>query len=174
MRPGVAAPMVKADGSGRLWDMDIGHWLEPGAIGLRLGVDSKRQALAALSEVAGRVLRLPPGDILDRLLEREADGSTGMGRGVALPHARLPTLVGLKAVFVRLETPVAFDAVDGQPVDLMLALFAPEGSGAEHLRALARVSRALRRGELREQLRNARTSDAIYALLAQESSTSAA
>ena len=97
-----------------------------------------------------------------------------MGHGVALPHARLPGLNGLKAVFVRLETPVAFDAVDGQPVDLMLALFAPEGSGVEHLRALAKVSRALRRSELREQLRQARTTDAIYALLSQESSSSAA
>ena len=154
--------------------MDIGDWLEPGAIALRLGADSKRQALAALAEVAGRVLRQPPGDILEELLAREAEGSTGVGQGVALPHAHLAGLTGLKVVFVRLETPVAFDSVDGQPVDLMLALFAPEGSGVEHLRALARVSRALRRAELREQLRQSRTTDAIYALLSQESSTSAA
>ncbi len=154
--------------------MDIGHWLEPGAIALRLGADGKRQALAALSGVAARVLRQPSGDILDRLLEREAEGSTGVGKGVALPHARVAGLTGLKAVFVRLETPVDFDAVDGQPVDLMLALFAPEGSGAEHLRALAKASRALRRAELREQLRKARTTDAICVLLAQESSSSAA
>ena len=154
--------------------MDIGHWLEPGAIGLRLGADSKRQALAALAGLAGRVLRQPSGEILEQLLAREAEGSTGVGHGVALPHARLAALSGLKAVFVRLETPVAFNSVDGQPVDLMLALFAPEGSGVEHLRALARVSRALRRAELREQLRQSRTTDAIYALLSQETSTSAA
>ena len=154
--------------------MDIGHWLEPGAIALRLGADSKRQALAAMAEVAGRVFRQPSGDLLERLLEREAEGSTGVGHGVALPHARLADLASLKAVFVRLETPVDFDAVDGQPVDLMLALFAPEGSGLQHLRALARASRALRRAELREQLRQARTTDAIYALLAQETSSSAA
>ncbi len=174
MRRGAPAPMVAP---GRFWniaDMDIGHWLEPGAIALRLGADSKRQALAALSEVAARIVRQPSGDILERLLDREAEGSTGMGKGVALPHARLAGLGGLKAVFVRLETPVDFDAVDGQPVDLMLALFAPEGSGVEHLRALAKASRALRRAELREQLRKAHTTDAIYALLAQESSTSAA
>ncbi len=154
--------------------MDIGHWLEPGAIALRLGADSKRQALAALAEVAGRALRQSPGELLERLLEREAEGSTGVGHGVALPHARAAGVTGLKAVFVRLETPVDFDAVDRQPVDLMLALFAPEGSGVEHLRALAKASRALRRAELREQLRQARTTDAIYALLAQESSSSAA
>jgi PTS system nitrogen regulatory IIA component len=161
-------------GLGKTFRMDIGHWLEPGAIALRLGADGKRQALAALSEVAGRVLRQPPGNVLEQLLTREAEGSTGVGKGVALPHARLTGLSGLRAAFVRLETPVPFDAVDGQPVDLMLALFAPEGSGAEHLRALARVARALRGAELREQLRQARTTDAIYALLSQESSTSAA
>ena len=154
--------------------MDIGQWLEPGAIALRLGADSKRQALAALSEVAGRVLHQPPGDMLDRLLAREMEGSTGVGHGVALPHARIPGLHGLRAVFVRLETPVPFDAVDGQPVDLMLALLVPERAGVDHLRALAKASRALRRAELREQLRKARTVDAIYALLSQESSTSAA
>ncbi len=154
--------------------MDIAHWLAPGAIALRLGADSKRQALAALAGVAGRALGQPSTDILERLLSREAEGSTGVGYGVALPHARLAGLGGLRAVFVRLETPVAFEAVDGQPVDLVLALFAPEGSGVEHLRALARVSRALRSAELRQQLRHARTTDAIYALLSQESSTSAA
>ena len=154
--------------------MDIGQWLEPGAIALRLGADSKRQALVALAEVAGRVLRHPTGKVLELLLAREAEGSTGVGHGVALPHARLAGLPGLRAVFVRLETPVAFDAVDDQPVDILLALFAPKGAGVEHLRALARASRALRRAELRQQLRQARTSDAIYALLSQESSTSAA
>ncbi len=154
--------------------MDIGQWLEPNAIALRQGAESKRQALSVMSELAGRALRHPAADILELLLAREATGSTGMGHGVALPHARLTGLPGLRAVFVRLETPVAFDAVDDQPVDLMLALFAPEGAGGEHLRALARASRALRRSELREQLRQARTGDAIYALLSQESSTSAA
>ena len=154
--------------------MDMGQWLEAGAIALKLRADGKRQALTALAGVAGRVLAYPPADVLDRLLEREAEGSTGVGHGVALPHARLPGLTGLRAVFVRLETPVAFAAVDDQPVDLMLALFAPEGVGGEHLRALARASRALRQAELRQQLRQARTVDAVYALLAQESSSSAA
>ena len=154
--------------------MDIGQWLEPGAVGLRMGADSKRQALAALAETAGRVLRRPPAQVLDLLLAREAEGSTGVGHGVALPHARIPGLKELRAVFVRLDTPVAFDAVDDQPVDLILALFAPEDDGVAHLRALARVSRALRRAGLREQLRHARTIDAIIALLTQETSTSAA
>jgi PTS system nitrogen regulatory IIA component len=154
--------------------MDIGSWLEPGAVALRFGADSKRQALCALADVAARVLRRPAPELLDALLEREAQGSTGVGHGVALPHARLPGLAGMKAIFVRLETPVQFGAVDGLPVDLMLGLFAPEGSGVDHLRALAKASRALRRAEFREQLRHARSQDAIYALLAQETSSTAA
>jgi nitrogen PTS system EIIA component len=154
--------------------MTIGQWLAPDAIALRHGADGKRQALAALADLAGRKLGQPASVLLDALLAREAEGSTGVGDGVALPHARLPVLEGLRAVFLRLETPVPFDAVDGKPVDLMLALFAPEGSNVEHLRALARASRALRRRDLREQLRKARTADAVYALLAQESSSSAA
>ncbi len=154
--------------------MDIGQWLGSGAIALRLGADSKRQALAGLAETSGRVLRRPAADILELLLAREAEGSTGVGHGVALPHARVPGLTELRAVFVRLDTPVDFDAVDDQPVDLMLALFAPEGDGVAHLRALARASRALRRAGLREHLRQARTTDAIYALLSQETSTFAA
>ncbi|MGC1302690.1 MAG: PTS sugar transporter subunit IIA [Caulobacteraceae bacterium] len=154
--------------------MDIGEWLEPGALALRLGADSKRQALAALADVAARVIDMPAADILDALLAREAQGSTGVGAGVAIPHASLPVLTGMKAVFVRLEKPVAFEAVDDQPVDLILALFAPEGAGSEHLRALARVARGLRRADLREHLRQARTTDALHALLVREASTSAA
>ncbi len=104
--------------------------------------------------------------MLDALTEREQAGSTGVGHGVAVPHARLEGLGRLRGVFVRLEHPVEFDSVDDQPVDLIFALFAPkEASGAEHLRALARVSRLLRQAELREQLRQARTADAIHALL---------
>jgi nitrogen PTS system EIIA component len=154
--------------------MDIGDWLAPGAIALRLGADSKRQALTALAEVAARVIDRPAAEIADALMAREAEGSTGVGSGVALPHASLPGLDTLRAVFVRLEKPVAFEAVDDQPVDLLLALFAPEDAGSEHLRALARAARGLRSAELREHLRQARTTDAIHALLAREASPSAA
>src|SRR5579875_2737716 len=132
--------------------MTLGRWLEPSAVALRLGADSKRQAMIALAGVAARVLERDTPEVLEALQAREAEGSTGVGRGVALPHARLPGLQGMKAVFVRLDKPVPFDAVDDQPVDLLLALFAPEGQGVEHLRALAKASRALRRADLREQL----------------------
>ena len=154
--------------------MDIAGGLDQAAIALKLRAGTKRQAMAGLSDVAARVLGRPASELFNALSEREAEGSTGVGYGVALPHARLERLDRLQAVFVRLETPVAFDAIDGQPVDLMLALFAPDHAGVEHLRALARISRTLRRPGLREQLRTARTADAVRALLTLEASPSAA
>lgn len=155
--------------------MDLGDWLKPSAIGYRLGAQNKRQALGLVAEIAGRALGVDPAETLDALLAREAGGSTGVGHGVALPHAHLNSLrEGLRAVFVRLDAPVPFDALDDQPVDLLFALFAPKPSGSEHLRALARASRLLRRSSLREQLRHARSADALYAVLVREASASAA
>ena len=148
--------------------MNSGDLLDRSAISVRVNASSKRQVLAVVAEIAARKLRLDAGDILDALLEREAAGSTGVGHGVAAPHARLEGLERMRGVFVRLEQPVDFDAVDDQPVDLVFALFAPKDAGAEHLRALARVSRLLRQSDLREQLRQARTADAIHTLLVQE------
>jgi PTS system nitrogen regulatory IIA component len=151
--------------------MDIGDWLDRAAIAHRSSADSKRQALAAVAEIAARSFNRPghpalkASDVFDALLEREAQGSTGVGRGVAIPHARLAGLDRMRAVFVRLDEPVGFDAVDDQPVDLLFALFAPEGASSDHLRALARASRLLRSEQMREQLRQARSADAIHALL---------
>ena len=148
--------------------MLIGELLDRNAIALRVSAANKRQALAVAAEIAARNLRLDAGHILDALTERELAGSTGVGHGVAAPHARLEGLDRMRGVFVRLDQPVDFDSVDDQPVDLIFALFAPKGAGAEHLRALARVSRMLRQSELRQQLRQARTADAIHALLVQD------
>jgi PTS system nitrogen regulatory IIA component len=145
--------------------MQIGELLDRSAISLRVSVANKRQTLAVVSEIAARNLGLDAGDILDALTEREQAGSTGVGHGVAAPHARLEGLDRMRGVFVRLEQPVEFESVDDQPVDLIFALFAPKDAGTEHLRALARVSRLLRQAELRQQLRQARTADAIHALL---------
>lgn len=154
--------------------MDIGDLLAPKGVILRGGVSSKRQALHAVAEAASHALGIDDGRILEALLEREALGSTGLGSGVAVPHARLREIDRVTAVFVRLETPVAYDAVDDRPVDLLFALFAPPKDGAEHLRALAAVSRALRSAELREQLRQARTPDAIRALFVKDEAATAA
>ncbi len=148
--------------------MDIGELLVGDAIVLRSGASSKRQALHVVAEAAADAIGLDEGTILAALLEREALGSTGLGSGVAVPHARLKGLETIRAVFVRLDTPVAYGAVDDRPVDLVFALFAPPRDGAEHLRALAAVSRAMRSGELREQLRQARTIDAVSALFVKQ------
>lgn len=148
--------------------MQIGEFLDRPAISMRASASSKKKTLAVIAEIAARNFGLDAGDVLDALAEREAAGSTGVGYGVAVPHARLEGLQRMRGVFVRLEQPVDYDAVDDQPVDLLFALFAPKDAGAEHLRALARVSRLLRQFELREQLRNAQSTDAIYALLVQD------
>jgi nitrogen PTS system EIIA component len=150
--------------------MNIGELLDRTAISLRVSAANKRKVLAVIAEIAARNFGLDAGDVLDALTERELAGSTGVGYGVAVPHARLEDLQRMRGVFVRLEHPVEFEAVDDQPVDLLFALFAPKNAGAEHLRALARVSRLLRQAELREQLRKARTADAVHALLVQEAS----
>jgi nitrogen PTS system EIIA component len=154
--------------------MNIGDLLDHGAIAPRVTAPTKRQALRVVAELAARNFGLKPGQVLDALLEREAAGSTGVGYGVAVPHARLPGLTKLRGVFVRLEQPVPFDAVDDRPVDLVFALFAPPEAVGEHLRALARVSRVLRQADLREQLRHAHGADAVYALLVREARPSAA
>jgi len=149
--------------------MDIGELLADGGVVLRSGASSKRQALHTVADAAAQALGLPENRIMEALLEREALGSTGLGSGVAAPHARLEGVSRVTAVFVRLETPVAYGAVDDRPVDLLFALFAPPCDGADHLRALAAVSRALRSPEMREQLRQARTTDAIRALFVRDS-----
>jgi len=148
--------------------VNIGDLLDRNAIALRVSAANKRQSLAVISEIAARNFGLDAGEILDALAEREAAGSTGVGHGVAAPHARLDGLDRIRAVFVRLEHPVEFEAVDDQPVDLMFALFAPKAASTEHLRALARVSRLLRQPQVRERLRQAHSADAIHALLVQD------
>lgn len=148
--------------------MNIGELLDRTAISARVSAANKKKALAVIAEIAARNFGLEPGNVLEALVEREAAGSTGVGHGVAVPHARLEGLQRMRGIFVRLEQPVEFESVDDQPVDLLFALFAPKNAGAEHLRALARVSRLLRQGELREQLRKARSADAVHALLVQD------
>jgi len=144
--------------------MDIGELLVRDGIVLKSGASSKRQALHSVAAAAASCIGIDEAVIYDALMEREVLGSTGLGSGVAVPHARLQGLHGVRAVFVRLDNPVAYDALDDRPVDLMFALFAPPSGGADHLRALAAVSRAMRSPELREQLRQARTIDAVHAL----------
>ncbi len=154
--------------------MVIGELLNRGAISLRVTASSKRQVLGVIAEIAARSFGLKVSDVLDALVEREAAGSTGVGHGVAVPHARVAGLDQVRGVFVRLETPVAFDAVDDQPADLFFALLATPEASTEHLRALARVSRLLRQSDMREQLRNVKTADAVLALVGRVAQPTAA
>jgi PTS system nitrogen regulatory IIA component len=152
----------------------IGDLLDRAAIGAKVNAASKRQALSIVSEIAARAFDLKAAEILTKMMQRERLGSTGVGHGVAVPHCRLRGIERVQGVFVRLESPVDFGAVDEQPVDLIFALLAPPNDASEQLRCLARVSRILRQADLRQQLRQARSSDAVRALLVQEQRPTAA
>jgi PTS system nitrogen regulatory IIA component len=152
----------------------ISDLLTSGSIAPRLTVATKRQALSTVSEIAARAFGLKAPRVFDALMEREALGTTGVGHGVAIPHAPIEGLDRMRGVFARLVTPVDFAAVDDGPVDLLFVLLTPPWTASEHLRALARVARAMRSAELRGQLRQAGSIDAIRALLVRETRPSAA
>lgn len=126
---------------------------------------SKKQVLQELAHRAAEITGLPERTVFDVLLERERLGTTGVGKGIAIPHGKLAGLDHLYGLFVRLEGAVDFDAVDDQPVDLIFLLLAPESAGADHLRALARVSRLLRDSSICDKLRQARDADSLFGLL---------
>ncbi len=124
--------------------MDISGILRPEAVKVIGAATSKKRLFHDLGELAASAYGIRASQGVEALMDRESLGPTGVGHGVALPHARLPDLDRVVGTFVRLEKPVDFDAVDRQPVDLVFALFAPEDAGVEHLKALALVSRTLR------------------------------
>lgn len=138
--------------------------LLPESVGT-IDADSKATILDLLAQRFAGVYGLDPVLVLDRLEEREKLGSTGFGRGVAIPHARIPDLNRPVAAFLRLSTPVAFDAADGMPVDLVFGLLSPEAAGAAHLHALAAISRMMRDEKMHAALGEATDAEAIYALL---------
>ncbi len=113
-------------------------------------------------------------DIVCAVSERERLGSTGVGYGVAIPHARLEGLSSVRAVFARLETPLEYESIDEQPVDLVVLLLAPANASGDHLKALAQVSRLLRREEIRDKLRTAPNKEALHVLLTEDRKASAA
>ncbi len=154
--------------------MDIADLITPAAVVARLRVSGKKQLLHELAKRAAELSGCVERQIFDVLLERERLGSTGVGNGIAIPHGRLPGLQRLYGLFVRADPSVDFDAVDEQPVDLVFLLLAPEGAGADHLKALARVSRLLRDRKICEKLRGAENPDALYALLTEAQTSHAA
>lgn len=154
--------------------MDVVDLLDAQCIVSNLKVSSKKQALQELARRAARVTGQPERRIFDVLVERERLGTTGVGHGIAIPHGKLPELDRLYALFARLETPIDFDSIDEQPVDLICVLLAPETAGADHLKALARVSRLLRDNSVCEKLRGAESAEAIRALITDSSASHAA
>ncbi len=128
-------------------------------------VASKRQLLQLLADRASTLVGIDAQEIFETLLNREQLGSTGLGNGIAIPHGKIKGLSGVTAVFARLAQPIDFDAVDDQPVDLVVMLLAPEGSGADHLKALSRVARLLRADGVVDRLRDTKDETKIRDIL---------
>lgn len=144
----------------------FGDILPADAVSCSLVANSKKALFSQLAGMAQRVAGIDPRHVLDRLNERERLGSTGFGGGVAIPHGKIDSIEQVVGLFARLPQPIEFDAIDGLPVDLVFLLLSPSGAGAEHLKALARVSRRFRDREFVTKLRGAGSEDALYALLA--------
>jgi PTS system nitrogen regulatory IIA component len=143
----------------------------PNAVIAALKVNSKKQALQELAAKAAQLTGQNERAVFEVLLQREKLGSTGVGNGIAIPHGKLPKLDRLFGLFARLDRPIDFEALDGQSVDLVFLLLAPETAGADHLKALARVARLLRDPDVARKLRESRDVEALYAVLMLEHAT---
>lgn len=154
--------------------MSLNDLIQADAVLPALKVSTKKQALQEISERAAQVSGLSAREIFDALLQRERLGSTGVGAGVAIPHGKLPRADRIFGMFARLERPIDYDSLDGEPVDLIFLLIAPESAGADHLKALSRIARALRDPGLTARLRATRDASGLYLLLTQDSAPHAA
>lgn len=153
--------------------MDLSDLIEVKAIMPALKANSKKQLLQLLAERAASITGIPEREVFDIILQRERLGSTGVGNGIAIPHGKLSGINRITGVFARLEAPVEFEALDDQPVDLVFLLLAPEGAGADHLKALSRIARVLRDGDTVTKIRGTRDAAAIHALLAEKQADAA-
>lgn len=148
--------------------------LKPEAVRVLYGTSSKKRLMQEIGAIAESAYGVPHAIAVEALMERESLGPTGVGHGVALPHARVEGIDQVVGVLVLLEKPIDFDAVDRQPVDLAFALFAPMDSGVEHLKALALVSRTLRDGSLRAKLRANNDPMTLYTIVTEAQAAQAA
>jgi nitrogen PTS system EIIA component len=153
--------------------MSLTDLIAPNAVIPALNVTSKKQAIQELSVQAAQLTGHSERTISEILLQREKLGSTGVGNGIAIPHGKLPKLAKLFGLFARLEQPVDFESLDGQPVDLVFLLLAPETAGADHLKALARIARLLRDPDVAAKLRESKDAEALYTVLALPSASAA-
>ncbi len=154
--------------------MELSKFLLPEAIVADAKIGSKKRLLQDAAALAAQVYGLNETKLLCALQARELLGPTGMGNGVAIPHARLPEITHVAGVFMHLESPIDFEAVDRQPVDLVFVLFAPESAVTDHLKSLARVSRTLRNEATCKKLRSTRDSAAAYSILLENERSQAA
>jgi nitrogen PTS system EIIA component len=153
--------------------MPLADLVAPNAIVPALKVNGKKQALQELAARAATLTGQNERAIYEVLLQREKLGSTAVGNGIAIPHGKMAKLNRLFGLFARLDRAIDFEGLDGQPVDLVFLLLAPEAAGADHLKALARVARLLRDPEMARKLRDCRDAEAIYAVLALPSASAA-
>lgn len=154
--------------------MNVMELLKPDAVRVVGGASSKKRLMHDIAETAAAAYGVDPHRTVEALMERESLGPTGVGHGVALPHARVSELNAVTGVFILLERPIEFEAVDRQPVDLVFALFAPEDAGVEHLKALALVSRTLRDTGICSKLRANPDPAKLYTILTEFTSVQAA
>lgn len=145
--------------------MPLLDFLDPQAVLPALRVNSKKQALQELAAHAACLTGLDATPVFEALLQRERLGSTGIGEGIAIPHGKIQGLPRIFGLMARLEKPIEFEALDGQQVDVLFLLLAPEGAGADHLKALSRVARVLREPGLIERVRATRDAAALYAIM---------
>ena len=154
--------------------MEINDVLVPEGVVADLKATSKKQALQDLAKRAAEISGLHERAIFDVLMERERLGTTGVGNGIAIPHGKLASLDRIHGLFARLEQPIDFHAIDERPVDLIFVLLAPENAGADHLKALARISRLLRNNGICDKLRGTDSAEALFAILTESQEDRAA
>ena len=154
--------------------MDLSDLIKPEAVVGTLKANSKKQAIQAIAERAAVLTGLEEREIFETLLQREKLGSTGVGGGIAIPHGKLAKLDRIFGLFARLPKPIDFEALDDQPVDLLFLLLAPEGAGADHLKALARIARHLREPGVAGKLRASADKAALHAVLTEGATPDAA
>jgi nitrogen PTS system EIIA component len=154
--------------------MELGDLIKPDAVLTGVRAQNKKALLSDLAHKAGELLKIDQSLIQEAVQQREMLSSTGIGRGIAIPHARMKPVTAMFGLFARLEQPIPFDAMDGEPVDLVFLLLAPDGAGADHLRALARVSRLMRDAPTLERLRGSRSRHALYSVLTEPMTSNAA
>ena len=154
--------------------MNLDDLVDAHSVLANVKAQSKKQLLQDLAQALAKRVAVDHRIIFETLLQREKLGSTGIGQGIAIPHGKLATLGRVYGLFAKLAQPIEFDSVDGQPVDLVFVLLAPDHAGADHLKALARISRLLRDGSVVAKLRGTDTAEGLYAILTEPSGSASA